>query len=99
MLRITTQNADDEVVMRLEGCLAGAWVRELAVSWRETVKALHGRRLRVDLKDVCHADRPGQELMTEMYRAGTQFTAAGCVMPEIVREISSSAAGAAKFDK
>ena len=91
MLRITTQDADNELVIRLEGCLSGAWVRELAACWREAIQARQGRRVRVDLRDVCHVDAPGQALMTEMHRAGAVFLAAGCVMPEILREISSSA--------
>ena len=77
--------------MRLEGCLAGPWVRELATCWRDASRSLDGRRLRVDLRDVCHVDGAGEALMAEMYREGASFMAAGCMMPEIVREISASA--------
>lgn len=92
MVRITTQATDDELVLKLEGCLAGAWVRELDICWRDAVERLNGRRMRVDLTGVCHADAAGRALMALMYRAGARFVTSGCVMPEVVREISESIA-------
>ena len=104
MLRITTDNADDELVMKLEGCLAGPWVPELDVCWREAAASHGGRPVRLDMTAVCHVDAAGEALMTVMYRAGVRFVTKGCVMPEIVREISRRAApgwsaGAASADR
>jgi hypothetical protein len=88
MLRITSRDADGEWVLKLEGCLAGPWVSELDTCWRE---ALHTNRpMRVDLTDVCHVDDAGRELMTLMYHAGAHFVATGCLIPELVREISEA---------
>jgi hypothetical protein len=92
MLRITTYTSDDELVMKLEGCLAGPWVHELDTCWRDAASRPGVRPMRVDLTGVCHVDAPGRELMTLMYHAGARFVTRGCVMPEIVREISQSAA-------
>ncbi len=92
MFRITTSTADDELVMKLEGCLCGAWVAELETCWRGVAASLHGRGLRVDLTDVCHVDHAGRELLASMLRSGARFLARGCVMPELVREISDSVA-------
>jgi ABC-type transporter Mla MlaB component len=91
MFRITTQTADDELVMKLEGSLTGAWVREADTCWRDVMTAMEGRRVRIDLTAVCHVDARGRELMAVMHRAGAQFVTKGCVMPEVVREISESA--------
>lgn len=93
MLRITTQAADGELVMKLEGCLAGPWVRELETCWRDALLRRNGRQIRVDLTSVCHVDAPGRELMTVMHRAGARFITRGCLMPEVVREIAESAGG------
>jgi len=93
MLRITTYSADDGLVIKLEGCLAGPWVREVDIAWRNADQVPGGRSTHVDLTAVCHVDGPGRELMEAMYRAGARFIATGCVMPEVVREISESAAG------
>jgi len=90
MFRITSLTRDDEHLLTLEGCLEGAWVRELDTCWRAAAQ-VQGRRIRVDLRDVCHVDAAGFELMTVMYRAGTRFVTKGCYMPELVREISEAA--------
>jgi|RhiMethySRZTD1v2_1073278.scaffolds.fasta_scaffold661472_2 ABC-type transporter Mla MlaB component len=90
MLRITCNSAGEEIVLKLEGCLAGPWVPELARCWREAVARASGLRMRIDLSDVSHVDPAGQDLMTTMYRAGVRFVARGFVMPELVREISET---------
>jgi len=89
MLRITTDDANGECVMKLEGCLKGAWVPELAACWRDANAGLD-RRVCVDLTDVWHVDAAGRELMTLMYRAGVRFVARGFVIPELLREISEA---------
>jgi hypothetical protein len=89
MLRITTQIAGDELVMKLEGCVAGPWVREVEACWRHA--STRDGALRVDLTGVCHVDAAGRELMTRIYRAGALFVTSGCVMPEVIREISAHA--------
>lgn len=91
MLRITTRTDADELVMKLEGRLVGPWVRELGACWREAVRTRAGRAIRIDLTGLCHVDAEGRELMTQMYCAGAVFLAGGCLMPEVVREISEAA--------
>jgi ABC-type transporter Mla MlaB component len=87
MFRITSHIADDEHVLKVEGCLEGACVRELDACWREAAQ-IPGRRVRVDLRDVCHVDAAGFELMTVMYRAARFVTKdASC---GLVREISEA---------
>lgn len=93
MLRITSDPADEEYVLKLEGCLTGAWVPELAACWSKVNGMSQNRHVRVDLTDVCHVDDAGRELMTLMYRAGVRFVARGFVIPELLREISEAVDG------
>ncbi len=90
MLRITTDSAADGFVLKLEGRLSGAWVEELDTCFRTAMQSLDGRLIRVDLSDVCSVDDSGRQLLTLMYRAGVVFVTRGCVMRELVREISES---------
>lgn len=90
MLRITPYVAGTEYCLKLEGCLNGPWVAELGACWIGAAIAQPGRRIRIELDDVCHVDPQGRELMTLMYRAGVRFAAKGFVMTEVVREISES---------
>jgi len=93
MLRITIQGRDEHLELKLEGCLAGAWVEELAACWRATRPPMGGR-IRVDLRGVCHVDDAGRDLMARMHLGGAAFVASGCVIPEVVREVTQSAAEA-----
>lgn len=93
MLRITAHAAADEYLLKLAGCLAGAWVAELETCWRGLTTASVHPPVRVDLTDVCHVDDAGRVLMTEMYRAGVRFVASGFVIPELVREIAETVEG------
>jgi hypothetical protein len=89
MFRITSHIDGDEIVLKLEGCLIGDWVHELDTCWMGA-RWPPGRRIRVDLSEVCHVDDAGRALMTAMYRAGAYFVTKGCVMPEVVREIAEA---------
>jgi hypothetical protein len=90
MLRITRHDAGAECLLKLEGCLAGPWVTEVALSWIGAATAQPGRRIRIDFSEVCHVDDAARELMSLMYRAGVRFVATGLVIPDIVREISEA---------
>lgn len=91
MIRITIHHTDDDLLLRLEGCLVGPWVRELETCWLDARPTLGTRQLRIDLRSVCRVDDKGRELMTRLHADGAQFMASGCVMPEVVREIAATA--------
>ena len=90
MLRITFTDTNADPVLKLEGYLAGAWVGELEACWVEARPRLGDRRLRVDLRGVCHVDDRGRALLGQLHDAGAEFLACGCEMPEVIREIATS---------
>lgn len=89
MLRITAENGSDHFGLKLEGTLTAAWVREADSYWRAAVANQTGRPLVVDLTDVLSVDDAGRELLTRMHEAGARFVVRGCVMRELVREVTS----------
>ena len=93
MFRITSSIEDGEIVLKLEGRLAGACVQELESCWRSAGGTLP---VRVDLREVCHVDAAGQQLLMSMYGARVRLMTRGCVMPELVREIARSIDGGAR---
>jgi hypothetical protein len=90
MFRITSLIEDGELVLKLEGCLAGECVQELESCWRAAKGVVP---IRVDLREACHVDAAGRELLMSMYRARIRLITTGCVMPELVREIAQSVDG------
>jgi hypothetical protein len=91
MCRITVQTIGQQVVLKVEGALADPWVREFYPAWHAAVAQAHGRTLVVDLRGVCHVDAAGKDALTLMYLDGAGFLTGGCVMPEVVREVSAAA--------
>jgi hypothetical protein len=89
MIRITTHQTAEEVVLELEGCLVGDSVDALDGYWRQAARTLAGRRLQVDLRALCQVDERGRTVLMRLHADGARFVASGCVMPEIVREIAA----------
>jgi ABC-type transporter Mla MlaB component len=94
MIRITLRTADNEVVLKPEGMLSAEWVRELETAWLEARHAAQRRTVRVDLRGVCRIDAHGRALLGRMHEGGAEFMTSGFELPEIVREIASTAPAA-----
>jgi ABC-type transporter Mla MlaB component len=88
MLRITIHDAPPTLTFRLEGRLAGPWVRELEECWRGALASQREPILRVDLTEVTSIDAAGQACLASMYRQGAEFVAADCMTIGIVAEIT-----------
>lgn len=90
MFRITEQRTAGRLVLKLEGRFSAAWVDELDTCWRSAIDSAAAGSIWVDLSDVYLVDGAGQEQLARMHREGARFLARGCLMPELVREISES---------
>ena len=66
-LRITFQETDEAVEMRLEGRVAGPWASELDRVWVETAPQLAAKKLIIDLHNVTYADAAGKQVLREIY--------------------------------
>lgn len=91
MLRITVQHDNQRLLLKLEGDLVDPWVGELNAVWGHAGALGGARDVRVDLRGIRRVDAAGKDAMSIMYLAGARLITGGCVMPEIVREISEEA--------
>jgi hypothetical protein len=88
MLRITSDENNGAVRLKLEGTLKGTWVPEMERCWRRTVTD-RNKALIVDLTDVEYVDTAGRYLLALMYAHGASFVAVTPLMSELVAEISA----------
>ena len=87
MMKVEIQEAGDDVVLIVEGRLAGAFVAELENCWN-VARAAHPRRaIAVDLKNVTCVDRAGKYLLRLMQSNGVSFRRAGLAIQDILEQI------------
>jgi hypothetical protein len=66
-LRITFQDTDEAVEMRLEGRVAGPWASELDRVWLDTASRVAAKKLIIDLHNVTYADAAGKNVLKAIY--------------------------------
>ncbi len=77
MLRITIDEMQECVVVRLEGRLIRPWVEEVEQCWKNVFATLGSRSLQVDLSAVTFVDTAGGALLTRMHKAGFRLAGGG----------------------
>ena len=77
MLRITIDENQDSVVLRLEGKLIRPWVEEVEQCWRNVFATLGARCVQVDLSAVSFVDTAGGALLFRMHQAGFRLAGGG----------------------
>ena len=74
MLRITIDESEESVVLRIEGQLIAPWVAEVEQCWRRAFANVGERSLQIDLSAVNFVDTAGEALLARMYEAGFRLT-------------------------
>lgn len=77
MLRITIDENQDSVILRLEGKLIRPWVEEVEQCWRSVFATLGARCVQVDLSAVNFVDTAGGALLARMHEAGFRLAGGG----------------------
>jgi anti-anti-sigma regulatory factor len=87
MMKIQVNEEGEQVILQIEGRLAGPFVAALEDCWRSTRASTADRRICVDLKNVTCIDRAARKLLQAMHGSGVQFLRAGMAIQDIVEEI------------
>jgi anti-anti-sigma factor len=66
-LRITVEEVENAVELKLEGRIAGPWAAELNRFWVEEALRLSSRKLLINLSSVTYADAEGTRTLREIY--------------------------------
>jgi hypothetical protein len=91
MLRISAGAESGRLVLKLEGRLTDAWVREAETQWAAAKARSAGAVPMVDLRDVLSVDSAGRQLLSRMRHEGATFVVAGCAMRALVAELNGEA--------
>ena len=84
MLRITIEEKQNAVVLRLEGQLIGPWVADVEQCWRNGFATRGQRSVQVDPSAVHFVDTAGGALLSRMHDAGFGLAGGGPMVPKDV---------------
>ena len=87
MMKIQMKELDGQLIIQVEGRLAGAFVPELENCWQAARANQPGRKISVDLRSVICIDRAGRSLLQLMHRNGVGFLRAGLAIQDIVEQV------------
>jgi hypothetical protein len=87
MIKIQTADRGGQLVLQVEGRLAGAFVPELEKCWRSARAGQPNRRISVDLKGVTCIDQAGRYLLQLMHSNGVGFQRADMAIQDVLDEI------------
>ena len=90
MLRITIDEREDSVVLRLEGQLIGPWVEDVERCWRKAFATLGSRSVQVDLSVVSFVDASGGALLGRMHEAGFRLAGSGPATSHLLEQMQDS---------
>ena len=88
MFRLTQHPAADRLVLKLEGRCSSEVVDELQAGWVTARLHAAGRPIWIDMSDVLHVDPVAMAQLGRMHLAGAAFVSRGCLMRELVRQIT-----------
>ena len=89
MLKITMNTVTPDIMVKLEGRLAGLWVEELEKAWNTIRAGNDSEKARVDLQGVTYVDDGGKELLQRIHQQGGALKASGCMTKALVDELTS----------
>jgi anti-anti-sigma regulatory factor len=88
VFRLTEHSSRDRLVLKLEGRCSSEVVEALQASWVTARLQAAGRPIWIDLTDVLLVDAAARAQLARMHLAGARFVSRGCLMRELVREIT-----------
>ncbi len=66
-LKITIQENDETIEIKLEGRVVGPWAVELSRVWLQTAPRLGPKDVSIDLRNVTFADEAGKRVLRDIY--------------------------------
>lgn len=83
MLRISIEEKQYAVILRLEGRLISTWVPDVKQCWRNVFETLGKRSVQVDLSAVSFVDTAGGALLARMHEAGFRLAGGASMMRDV----------------
>jgi hypothetical protein len=88
MLKISTVDTQSHRRLVVEGALVEPWIAELRTAWRNAIRDLDGRKLRIDLRSVTVISREGEDAIFDLMKQGAKFSRGGICTKYMVKRLA-----------
>jgi len=88
MFRISIADTPSRRMLLVEGTLIGAWVAELATTWRNACEDLDGRELVIDVTNVTVISRDGEDAIFDLMKKGVNFFSGGVLTRHVLKGLA-----------
>jgi ABC-type transporter Mla MlaB component len=99
MMRIETDQTDDQLTLRVAGRLCGSCVEALEECWKTACLRYPAVKQSVDLSDVTSIDRTGWCLLRRMHHDGVEISGEGLAAQTIFDELTDKDLAVGKHDR
>jgi len=87
VLKITIEETEKLVTLKLEGKITGPWVAEFSRTWQSLAPSLNSKKLSLDLREVTQINAEGRCLLAEIYGGtGAEFRTGSLLMELYAQE-------------
>jgi len=88
MFKISIVESNGQRRLVMEGKLASPWTAEVESAWRTAGQQLQGRKLIVDLTNVTHISRDGENILFRLMRDGAKFSCGDVLTKHVLRKLA-----------
>jgi hypothetical protein len=67
VVKISTQENEGQLTLKVEGKIIGEWATELENFWRSLEPSLTAKKLRLDICGVAYVDRRGKQILQKIF--------------------------------
>jgi len=90
MFRLSEHCSSGRLILKLEGRCSSDVVGELESGWQAATQKTAPHTIWIDLTDVLQVDDAARVQLARMHMQGARFVFRGCLMRELVREITQA---------
>jgi hypothetical protein len=88
MMKISAVESQSRLRLVIEGKLVAPWTAELRRTWNSARSQLRGRALVIDLRNVTHISREGENALLDLMTEGARFTCKGVFTRRVLEQLA-----------
>jgi hypothetical protein len=88
MFKISTIETPGQRRLVLEGKLLPPWTAEVESAWKSAGEQLDGRKLVVDVTNVTHLSRDGENTLLKLMKDGAKFSCCDVLTKHVLKRLA-----------